>query len=978
MNDPPALRQLHALVALLVVGSLALVPVLVPTHAQLGSHSLSERDAVKARTYLRHAMHERGSKRELVVPLAKIALESGEYDAAAAMLRALAPAELGASEQAMVREALRDAGRPGELVNALEHGRQSGDVDALRELADVYDGLGLVEPLARTLGELHVRYPNDSGTTLRLAHARRELGDVDGALGLLSGLWQRQPEVFSEVDFGQLLALSAAREPAASTLQRAYGQRDRFAALTTPLALARLFESAGRFAQVRSLLEPAVADGSAGEKQAEQWARAAIATGETALAMAVVRPRLATGGVAGTVTSLLCEAAVAQGQLQAAVAFAETAQWRGIGGRVALWMASALVAAKDLPRARAAMGRTDDAALAAEPVTAVSVWLALGRRELAAVWARAAEATPGLSHAHKLWLVELDLQLDRGSQAADVLATAGLALREPGMALRVASLFVRAGAGGRGLGLAGGWPATTEGVAARALLLAAAGRCGEALAVVEPAAVWGHLAQLPADVAVDAKAWLYLLSQAAVDHGHGELHIWALRHLLLVRPQPSGVPLALAQALLTAGRVPEALAAFEALPAADGATVRSALLAAFRAGHAVRDELVKATVAYLASADLRGADPQSWLHLLLELGARREALPFVAQLARSQRGAWAAKHVELLSGLGEHGQVANEWRAQGADTSLPAAERLIAAQQLLKAGDRTAALAVYLQVAAAEGPEGATVKQVLYLWGPRPGAVAVQWLAQRARSAVGPDQLGWLRHLIWAGAGEEAMAIAGPDAGEGPLLDLWLDAAAQGRQHKAIAGLVERRAELLYKPATLRRLAEHCAAHGQRPAAETAYVRLVSLDPHDGAALRWLAQVNHSKASALRWWSAYFDLPADKQGPAAWQDRSAFGELLLVTADRKAEGRTHLQIALRLLDADAGAAKVRDRERGRLLQRLGRSVEAAQSLERALLASPCDDTLRADLVSLLMSLEQLDKAQLLVDPPASCGRGGGK
>ncbi|MBM4343988.1 MAG: hypothetical protein FJ100_11535 [Deltaproteobacteria bacterium] len=979
MSDLPALRQLHAVVALLVVGSLALVPVLVPTHAQLGSHSLSDRDTAKARTHLRRADHGRGATRDLVVPLARLALDAGEFGAAAAMLRGLPPTDTATEVRTMVRAALRGAGRPGDLVADLDQARRRGEGAALRELAEVYDGIGLVEPLARTLAELAARDPGDVAVQLRLVAALRQLGDLDGALAALGRVWRLRPDVFTEGDFEQLLALSAARAPPSVALELAAAQRDRYAKGTSPQALARHFEAAGRLAHVRSLLDPLVADSSADDDDILRWARAAVATDHTRQAMATLRPRLAQSTVPGSVATLLCEAALGEGELQAAVQFAEQAQWRGIGGRVALWMASALVHAKDLVRARAAMGRTDDEALAGDPVTAVAVWLALGRRELAAMWAHTAEQTAQLSHAHQLWLVELDLQLDRNAQAAEVLSRTSLQRDRPGLALRVAALLVRAGAASRGLGFPGGWPDSAEGRAARALLLAAAGRGGEALALVDRPGLWLELTEsLPADAPLDGKAWLYAMAQAASDHRHAELHIWALRQLLLVRPQPAGVPLALAQALLAAGHVPDALAAFQALPSSDAAAVRSGLLAAFRAGHDVRDELVRNCVAYLASADLRAAEPQSWLHLLLDLGARREALPFVAHLARTQRGAWAARHVELLASLGEHGQVAAEWRTRGADPALPAAERLEAAQQLMKSGDRGGALLVYLQVAASEGPDGATVKQILYLWGPRPGAVAIQWLVQRARTAVGPDRVGWLKHLLWAGAAEEVLVLAGSDAGEGPLLDLWMDAAAHARQHKAVAGLVERRADLLYQPATLRRLAEHCAAHGQRSAAETAYARLVHLDSQDGAALRWLAQAHHGKPAALRWWSAYFDLPAARQQPPAWQDRMAYGDLLLATADRKAEGRAQLQIALRLLDSDAEAVKTRDRERGRLLIRLGRQAEAVPSLERALLAAPCDDALRADLVALLMGLDLLDKAQQWVDVPASCNRAGGR
>lgn len=229
------------------------------------------------------------------------------------------------------------------------------------------------------------------------------------------------------------------------------------------------------------------------------------------------------------------------------------------------------------------------------------------------------------------------------------------------------------------------------------------------------------------------------------------------------------------------------------------------------------------------------------------------------------------------------------------------------------------------------------------------------------------------------GANDEVVAICGPDAGEGALLDVALDAMTAAKHWNAMAQLAERRAQLLYKPATLRRLAEQCAAHGHKRAAELTYARLVEVDSEDGPAWRWLAQTHHSKpALALKYWQAFFDLSVERQKIQAWQDRAAYGELILAHSGRQAEGRLQLQIALRWLETDKTAERIADRERGRLLARLDRNAEAIVSLERALKSTPCDDAVRADLVALLMSVRDFDRAAALVDPPANCVQRGRK
>lgn len=402
---------------------------------------------------------------------------------------------------------------------------------------------------------------------------------------------------------------------------------------------------------------------------------------------------------------------------------------------------------------------------------------------------------------------------------------------------------------------------------------------------------------------------------------------------------------------------------------------RELLLAAYRLDAPVKDELIQEVAAFLSNEDFRGKDAESWVHLLLELGATRQAMPFVGRLAALRGGAWAIRQVDLLKELGQTAEVLALCRAKGLDPNANRQERLDAASNLLVGGDRSAALHIYQEIAVDDPPQSDVVQRLLSIWGPRPEPEATKWLAVRAQRTSGEAQLAWLRHLLWVGATNEVLAVLGEEPPQGEALTIAVEALTRSKQFKALATLTEKRATLLTDLPTVVRLAEGCAAHGQKHAAELAYIRVVQLSPQNGPALRYLAQSVRVAADALKYWEMYFQLPPEDLKAASWRDRVAYGDLLLATGNRRAEGEQQLAVALRMLADAAMPDAERAAQSGRLLARLNRNTEAIVFLERAVQLRPCDDALRADLVALLIAVPDLERANSFVDRPDSCAKG---
>ena len=1011
------MRSAHIAVCLLVFGALGAMPLLVPDAADLGSHLMRDREQGKARAYLEQAATDSEPAGAVLLPLANVYSEQGEHAAALATLARLPRGDWGSAGQALWRRELLAAGRDSEYAEELRaDGSTHRDPAALAALAGLYREHGLLELQASALAELAQLRPLRAQVWLELAHLYVELERRSEAFAALEHVWRHMPTAVQSGDFALFVDLAMELRPPEAAVELVRAEHARTGELAPTVRAARRLRALGRDGAAAALLEPIVApapnapDDLTGtalfEPALRCWADASQALGRRAAAIVRVRDRIAAGDRQDATRVVLCELLLTEGRRSEALAVAITGPFMALPAGLRLALAGVAARGRDRATLRRLLREIPDDVLAGDSVGTAYMWRAVGDQALSRRWADRARANPELAASQRLWLAELYLSLRRPTLAAQTLgagSTATSALADD--PLRLALLWVRSRDFGGGLRQfnAQRCARSPTAMAGRALLLAASGDAAAAAELVVDrrtptvAAVLrerssgsrGHGARRQR-----VAGWLAGLGDAGRQQGVTRLGLFAARGQLGLQPARRDLRVQLARLELQAGDPVGGAATLRELPPprtpAERALFRAALVAAYRAvaGDAgtkstakqhgpLRDELITQADLYLTTADLSQPDPRSWVHLLIELDALTEALPYVARLAERAGGEWQRRHIELLAALGRNEEVLGVWRQRGDDQTLSEAERVDAANRLLALGDRAATQRIMRQLAEGRGPDSPQVQRLLHLWGPRPGPNAVAWLQAQATQASGDERVDWLRHLVWVGGDAAALRILGPAPADGPALALAVELLVRHRRIEDLARLVDRRVATLTDAQVLRVMATSCAAHGQAAAARRAYQRLLHVVPTDPAALRHLASdPSTPRARRTQLWSVYFALADAARNSATWRDRAAYGDLLVGESRTQAAGRAMLQAALAELDASAETHRVRDLEGGRLLARLGRQADAVVRLSAALKAAPCDDAVRADLVAALLVIGQLDRAREVVDRPAACPKGG--
>ena len=144
----------------------------------------------------------------------------------------------------------------------------------------------------------------------------------------------------------------------------------------------------------------------------------------------------------------------------------------------------------------------------------------------------------------------------------------------------------------------------------------------------------------------------------------------------------------------------------------------------------------------------------------IALGVTKPALPYLKDLAAGPDRQWFFACNEALQNLGERNERIAFLSAYAQRTDIDGKFRGELASELLETGAKGQAIDLFKTVAASEPPRSPAVEQLLFLWGPRPPAVAVAWMIDRARSAPVADQTGWLDRLVQVGAAADAARLA--------------------------------------------------------------------------------------------------------------------------------------------------------------------------------------------------------------------------
>lgn len=283
-----------------------------------------------------------------------------------------------------------------------------------------------------------------------------------------------------------------------------------------------------------------------------------------------------------------------------------------------------------------------------------------------------------------------------------------------------------------------------------------------------------------------------------------------------------------------------------------------------------------------------------FLFELIKRDGGREALPLLAERANSNGAQWFFAYDEALA---RHGTKAERLAALQAFADRPATPRQMRSQiafQILELGDKARAEVLFRALAENSAPNAPEVRQLAFLWGPRPNADARAWLKSRAANAPPQDRAAWAALLLNAGDAKSAESLL-TDATDARSVATRAGIYAETRNKDALRTLVKS-ALSAADGDTARALAEAADALSLSPEASRAYERAGMLGRAGRAAFfagdlaRALSLLETAKPSA----------------------ETAFYRAETLTALRRPrEAATHYRAALAALDQAPEARKMR-------------------------------------------------------------------
>ncbi len=385
-----------------------------------------------------------------------------------------------------------------------------------------------------------------------------------------------------------------------------------------------------------------------------------------------------------------------------------------------------------------------------------------------------------------------------------------------------------------------------------------------------------------------------------------------------------------------------------------------------------KQEAVTFLKAQLDRPDLTAANREAFLYALMEHGGYEVSLPYIRQLAWASVGPWVAAYEDALRKLNRTSELAASWKHRAALPGASVEERRSLAFNLIETGRKEWALAIFRDLAQTAKPDSTDVANLLFLWGPKPGADAVAWLEQRARESTGSERAAWWSHLLELGAADRVAAMAQgnlPPSGQGGvLLGAYLRALIQLGQSRPFADAIAREMPALQDSDKARELARLARDSGIDRAAEYAYSRLWTLEPQDPEALHWLGTYAFSRANYSTAEERLRVLLSVTEG--AYDDNFYYAEILWRKGDRSA-ARIYYARALRAIERIPDAPPGALAEHAQALARCG-FIERSLKEFRALLAAwPDKQNLRADFVALLLENERYGEARSVLNAAGS-------
>jgi Flp pilus assembly protein TadD len=349
---------------------------------------------------------------------------------------------------------------------------------------------------------------------------------------------------------------------------------------------------------------------------------------------------------------------------------------------------------------------------------------------------------------------------------------------------------------------------------------------------------------------------------------------------------------------------------------------------------------------------------------LLELKAYKQALPHLKQLALDFKGDWVFSYEETLTTLGEKQVLVDFWRLRARQPGLTDEEKRELAFQFLDAYSKADAERLFFALAQTAAPQSPDVEQLLFIWGPRPKPDQRKWLLDKARASAGDERAEWLKHLVNAGGGKEAIAFLDrelPAQMTDNLFAAYLSALEELDGEDAVNSSLAQRLKTEKNPDRLFRYGTLAGNQNQLKTAEIAFTNLLEIRPDDKRALSQLGLMYFDQS---RWRKAevYLGRLVNKTG-TDWLTNYYYAEAVFLLGETS-KARTYFQRALELIGKTASPTASIKMAQAHCLHRLGRSAEARVVYEDLLKVYSDDKKVRVKYISFLMDMgdfEQADK-----------------
>ncbi len=639
------MRAPHIVLALLVSAGVAASFAVIPRDRELALMYLKGLDYESAQSALEQRLKAGDLSVGVVVPLTRVYLEIGEFEAAVELMERFAianPAEAEVKEE--LAQLYKQSSRIYDYLEVLaDLVRVRPTEKILRELADHYGSHGAIEKQIEVLRILVQRFKVGLDDWMDLAQIEADLGNFEAASAALLELDRnfKVPRSQRTVEFYVSILTRTGRE--AEALEMARSWLAGVTALPGALGVVRQFMGAGKESQALALidgLQPAIQDAPV---MFAERIRLELRLGRRDLAFQRLRTVYAAGGLPPELDDDLIDLALERNLIPMALAIA----LRGSPMRLPDWQLSSLVGMAP-PEKAGEVAKWVMAApefLERRPVLAASVLKTVGDFPRALAMAeRALANSADLSSDQILGLILILADLGRVEPARRRLAA--LLDRfgwEEAIALDIANVMIRLGQA------EDGWRRIqvvrerqrqrAPGVdAAWALLSAAAGRADQVIEWLESP----QAAQLDAAI-------LNQLADLAEANGQYKLALAAARRLVAVRDTGDS-RLQLAGALAALGRHDEVLAEARPLHADSPEAERLYLIAlsavAKRGDAAARTELAEFWTRRLATPDLEPETLSVLVYTLLDKGLGAETMPAIFWLAERLPEAWMSAAAE--------------------------------------------------------------------------------------------------------------------------------------------------------------------------------------------------------------------------------------------------------------------------------------------------------------------------------------------